>query len=157
MTEQVPCASEDAAPSICLPYLARAVASPSHLTLGRLQRVREPLRGFRHELKIADDGVLNRVGRVESRAASTGVSFDSTDTLQDMQEVLAIVFHRGTASLRTSSRISGLSERAMTTSTRRFRTLSRSTTRPPGNHGLVGPTMSISRSTSLSERADRKS
>jgi hypothetical protein len=66
-----------------------------------------------------------------------------------MLEVDSVVLHNGTASARARSRISGRSASDSTTSTRQPSRASRSATSPPGNHGDVGPTTSMRRSTSL--------
>jgi len=95
--------------------------------------------------------------KLEDKVHVAHILFNSGHALQDVQEVLPVVLrhvdYSGTASLRTDSRSSGWSERAITISTRRPRAVSRSVSGPPGNQGVVGPTMSINRSTSLFSRA----
>lgn len=83
------------------------MAGPSNLGMAGLQFARQAPGGFGHHLKVADYRILDHVSGIERRSTATDIFLDSGDAFQDVQEVLAVVLHRGTASLRTDSRISG--------------------------------------------------
>ncbi len=66
-------------------------------------------------LKVAKNCVLEGARRKNSFGAMRRVLVYSPNALKDMFDVCSLGFHNGTASRRTASRISGLSERRITT------------------------------------------
>src|ERR1035441_2367499 len=141
-------------------------------------RFADPLCRLTENLKVADDCVLERTRSKDSiparrpipggfsqefderpggpaprrhhSPARRRIRGDSANAFDDVPDVRALRFHNGTASLSTESRIKGLSERRITTWTRRPKSCSRSATKLPGNQGVVSPVTSTRRSTSLS-------
>src|ERR1035437_8132339 len=123
---------------------------PVDLRVPLLVRFLDPLCRLAENLKVADDCVLERTRGKHGIPARRRILNDSANAFDDLLGVRTLRYPSGTASGRTESRIRGLSERRITTCTRRPRSCSRSATRLPGNHGVVSPVTSISRSTSLS-------
>ena len=123
---------------------------PGDFGMPLLVRLGNPLRRLAENLKIANDCILECPRGKDRIPAGCGILADSANALDDMLDVRALGFHKGTDSRRTASRIRGLNERRITTWTRRPRSCSRSAVKLPGNHGVVLAVMSTSRSTSLS-------
>lgn len=74
-----------------------------------------PLCGLAENLKVAKNCVLEGARRKNSLGAMRGVLVYSPNALKDMFDVCSLGFHNGIDSRSTASRISGLSERRITT------------------------------------------
>src|ERR1022692_3196979 len=126
---------------------------PVNLGMKRSQAIADPLRGLGKGLEIAQNRILNHFRLAKGLLAALAIPIYALDAFEDVMNIKAVVLHKGTASCSTRSRISGWSALSSATSTLRPSSSSRSTSRPPGNHGGVRGPASTSKSRSLSSRA----
>ena len=118
-----------------------------------LQASAQPLRRFRENLEVAQDGILNQPAPEKNSFAPMAILLDALDAFQHVLDVEPVFSHRGTASLTTRSRIRRRRPLSSTMSTLRPSSSSRSARNPPGKNGVRFGPASINRSKSLSARA----
>ena len=92
----------------------------------------------------------------EGKLSNRRVPLNFFDALKDVRNVDLLISQIGFASCKTLSRNNRCSDLSVTTSTDLPSSISRSIARPEGNHELVGPTISIKKSTSLSGRSSHR-
>src|SRR4030042_6159537 len=78
---------------------------PVHAWDARFQGIRQIAGGFSEGLQVAKDRILGFGIGEEGLLAFLGIGFNPLDTFGNMDEVDILVFHRGTASWSTLSRI----------------------------------------------------
>jgi len=69
--------------------------------------ITDPPGGFGKRLEIAQNSVLNEFRLAKASSPSLTIAFYSADTIEDVVDVKAVVFHNGIASCSTRSRMSG--------------------------------------------------
>src|SRR5436305_11710387 len=113
----------------------------------------QPTHGLADDLEVIKDPYLDQLLSIQGFPVGDLLLRDPVDRLEHVEQPLARVSQRGSASCSTRSRMRPRSPLSVTTSTRRPSSSSRSTTSPPRSIRLRPLAISTRKSTSLCRSA----